>query len=55
MAQNCNRFAGVGILSKDSFKGYIKGKSARGIEWMNDETKQGEITVELENNEKVIT
>lgn len=45
-------FAGVGILSKDSFKGYIKGKSARGIEWMNDETKQGEITVELENNEK---
>lgn len=45
-------FAGVGILSKDSFKGYLKGTSARGIEWMNDATKQGEITFELANNEK---
>ncbi|WP_155590811.1 Ger(x)C family spore germination protein [Lysinibacillus cavernae] len=45
-------FAGVGMLSKDSFKGYIKGNAARGIEWMNDETQQGEITVQLENNEK---
>ncbi|WP_291758633.1 Ger(x)C family spore germination protein [Lysinibacillus sp. UBA5990] len=45
-------FAGVGILSKNSFKGFIKGKTARGIEWMNDATKQGEITIKLDNTEE---
>ncbi len=45
-------FAGVGILSKNSFKGFIKGNTARGIEWMNDATKQGEITIKLDNTEK---
>lgn len=44
-------FTGFGVLSKDSFKGYIVGKIARGIMWMNDETKQGEITIPLDNNE----
>lgn len=45
-------FAGVGILSKNSFKGFIKGNTARGIEWMNDATKQGEVTVKLDNTEE---
>lgn len=45
-------FAGVGILTKDNFKGFIKGKSARGIEWMSDETQQGEITVLLDDSEQ---
>jgi len=45
-------FAGVGILSKNTFKGFIKGNTARGIEWMNDATKQGEITVKLDNTEE---
>ncbi|HBJ02926.1 Ger(x)C family spore germination protein [Lysinibacillus fusiformis] len=45
-------FAGVGILSKNSFKGFIKGNTARGIEWMNDATKQGEITIKLDNTEE---
>ncbi|WP_418301005.1 Ger(x)C family spore germination protein [Lysinibacillus fusiformis] len=45
-------FAGVGILSKNSFKGFIKGNTARGIEWMNDATKQGEITIKLNNSEE---
>ncbi|WP_336635905.1 Ger(x)C family spore germination protein [Lysinibacillus fusiformis] len=45
-------FAGVGILSKNTFKGFIKGNTARGIEWMNDATKQGEITVKLDNSEE---
>ncbi|MBD8520769.1 Ger(x)C family spore germination protein [Lysinibacillus fusiformis] len=45
-------FAGVGILSKNSFKGFIKGNTARGIEWMNDATKQGEITIKLNNTEE---
>ncbi|MFJ7920847.1 Ger(x)C family spore germination protein [Lysinibacillus fusiformis] len=45
-------FAGVGILSKNTFKGFIKGNTARGIEWMNDATKQGEITIKLNNTEE---
>ncbi|NOG30163.1 Ger(x)C family spore germination protein [Lysinibacillus fusiformis] len=45
-------FAGVGILSKNTFKGFIKGNTARGIEWMNDATKQGEITIKLNNSEE---
>lgn len=45
-------FAGVGILSKNTFKGFIKGNTARGIEWMNNETKQGEITIKLNNTEE---
>ncbi|MCR8852369.1 Ger(x)C family spore germination protein [Lysinibacillus fusiformis] len=45
-------FAGVGILSKNSLKGFIKGNTARGIEWMNDATKQGEITIKLDNTEE---
>lgn len=45
-------FAGVGILSKNGFKGFIKGNTARGIEWMNDATQQGEITIKLDNNEQ---
>ncbi|MGE6600199.1 Ger(x)C family spore germination C-terminal domain-containing protein [Lysinibacillus fusiformis] len=44
-------FTGFGVLSRDSFKGYINGKTARGIMWMNDETKQGEITIPLDKNE----
>lgn len=48
-------FTGVGILSKDSFKGYIKGKAARGIEWMNDETKQGKSLLNWKITRKVIS
>ncbi|MEK5231837.1 Ger(x)C family spore germination protein [Lysinibacillus sp. FSL K6-0232] len=45
-------FSGVGVLSKDSFKGFIKGQAARGIEWMSDETNQAEVTVQLNNDEQ---
>ncbi|QIC49493.1 Ger(x)C family spore germination protein [Lysinibacillus sphaericus] len=51
-SQTETAFAGVGILSKNGFKGFIKGNTARGIEWMNDATKQGEITVKLDNSEE---
>jgi len=51
-SQTETAFAGVGILSKNGFKGFIKGNTARGIEWMNDATKQGEITIKLDNSEE---
>jgi len=51
-SQTETAFAGVGILSKNGFKGFIKGNTARGIEWMNDATKQAEITVKLDNSEE---
>lgn len=44
-------FTGFGILSRDSFKGYIEGKFARGIMWMNGESKQGDITIPLDNTD----
>jgi len=45
-------FSGVGILSKDDFKGFIKADAARGLEWLSNETKRGEVTIKLENDER---
>ncbi|MFB7155994.1 Ger(x)C family spore germination protein [Lysinibacillus sp. NPDC056232] len=44
-------FIGVGVLSKDGFKGFIKNDAARGIQWMHNSTHRGEITFKLEGNE----
>ncbi|MFB5088233.1 Ger(x)C family spore germination protein [Psychrobacillus sp. PGGUH221] len=40
--------SGVGVLSPNEFKGFIKGDKANGLQWMTNETKRGEITVNLE-------
>lgn len=45
-------FSGIGILSKDGIKGFIKDSSARGNQWMNEETSRGEITFKLEGGER---
>lgn len=45
-------FAGVGILSKDGFKGFIKDASARGNQWMHDKTNRGEVTIKLDGDER---
>ncbi|GLC89192.1 Ger(x)C family spore germination protein [Lysinibacillus piscis] len=44
--------SGVGILSKDGFKGFIKGEAVRGMQWMTDETKRGELTFQLAEEEE---
>ena len=44
-------FSGIGILSKDGFKGTILNKSARGYQWSHTETNRGEITFKLKNEE----
>lgn len=48
-------FSGIGILSKDGFKGSIENVSARGFQWTHDETKQGELTIKLDNPEDYLT
>ncbi len=43
---------GVGVLSKDGFKGFIKDEAVRGMQWMNNETKRGELTFKLDGEER---
>ena len=43
-------FSGVGILSKDGFKGFLQDNAARGNQWMHNRTKRGEITVQINAN-----
>ncbi|MDP1395149.1 MULTISPECIES: Ger(x)C family spore germination protein [Bacilli] len=45
-------FAGIGILSKDGIKGFIKDSNARGNQWMHDETNRGEVTIKLDGEER---
>ena len=36
--------SGIGVVSRDSFIGYISGASARGLQWMTKETKRGRLS-----------
>ncbi|MFE3573029.1 hypothetical protein [Lysinibacillus sp. NPDC059133] len=47
-------FIGVGVLSKDGFKGFIKNDAARGIQWMHNSTHRGEITFKLKVTKQII-
>lgn len=40
-------FSGVGILSKDGVKVFLKDEAARGNQWMHNYTNRGEITFKL--------
>lgn len=46
---------GIGILSKDGFKGTIKGDKARGAQWLQKETTRGDLTFKLDNSEEYLT
>lgn len=43
-------FSGVGVLSKDGFKGFLQDNAARGNQWMHNYTNRGEITFQLKTN-----
>lgn len=45
--------SGVGVVSRDSFKGFISGSSARGMQWMTKETKRGSISFTTDDDDKV--
>lgn len=42
---------GVGVLSKNGLKGFIKNDAARGMQWMHNRTNRGEVTFKLDDNE----
>lgn len=44
-------FIGIGVLSKNGFKGFIKNDDARGTQWMHDRTQRGETTFKLDEND----
>lgn len=39
---------GVGVATPNGFKGFITGDKARGIQWMTNETKRGQVTFKSE-------
>lgn len=41
-------FSGVGVMTPTGFKGFISGDKARGIQWMTNETKRGQVTFKLD-------
>lgn len=43
--------AGVGIATPNGFKGFIEGEDARGMQWMSNDTKGGQVTFKAENGE----
>lgn len=48
-------FSGVGVLSKDGFKGFLQGNAARGNQWMHNRTKRGEITFQINTSSDSLT
>ncbi|WP_153732563.1 Ger(x)C family spore germination protein [Sporosarcina obsidiansis] len=36
--------SGIGVITRDGFKGFISGDNARGMQWMSNETKRGQVT-----------
>lgn len=40
--------SGVGVITPTSFKGFISGDKARGIQWMTNHTKRGQVTFKLD-------
>ncbi|RKD24623.1 spore gernimation protein [Ammoniphilus oxalaticus] len=40
--------SGVGIVTPNSFKGFIESDKARGLQWMNNNTKRGQVTFKLD-------
>lgn len=45
-------FSGVGVLSKNGLKGFIKNEAAKGNQWMNDQANRGEVTFKLDEGER---
>lgn len=43
--------AGVGVATPTGFKGFIEGDDARGMQWMSNDTKGGQVTFKADNGE----
>lgn len=42
--------SGVSVVTPNTFKGFITGDKAQGIQWMSNETKRGQVTFKLEDD-----
>ncbi|AXI00450.1 Ger(x)C family spore germination protein [Sporosarcina sp. PTS2304] len=40
--------SGLGVISRNGLKGFIAGDNARGLQWMTNETKRGELNLSIE-------
>lgn len=48
--------SGVGVITPKEFKGFIRGDKVRGLQWMSEKTKRGEVVVKLDSKEdKLLT
>ena len=47
------KFEGYGVLSKERFKGFLKGDEAHGIQWVTKKAFRGQITSESKENHKI--
>jgi len=45
--------SGVGVVTPNGFKGFISGDKARGIQWMTNKTKRGEVTFKSDGGDYV--
>ncbi|MGE7625356.1 Ger(x)C family spore germination protein [Viridibacillus sp. NPDC096237] len=44
--------SGVGVLSPHEFKGFISAEQVRGLQWMSEDTKRGEVTATVGSNKE---
>ncbi|WP_438312932.1 Ger(x)C family spore germination protein [Sporosarcina sp. FA9] len=47
--------SGVGVVTANGFKGFIEGDKAKGIQWMTNETKRGQITFKTNDDTHTTT
>ena len=45
--------SGVGVVTPNGFKGFISGDKARGIQWMTNKTKRGQVTFKSDGGDYV--
>ena len=46
---------GVAVVTPEGLQGYVLGDQARGIQWMSNEMKRGQLTFKLSNGEYITT
>lgn len=48
---DATEITGIGVISKDEFKGYIQGDQVMGIQWMSDGTVRDDLTTKLDEGD----
>lgn len=45
--------SGIGVITRNDFKGFIEDDAAKGLQWMNNETKRGEVTFTIGDGDPI--